>query len=958
MNIFVSYGHKDYPDFVKRFVCDLEKDYTVWTDEKIKLDNTWVQEIDNAIRKADVFLFLMATDSVREGSYCYGEIIYAKNVRKKIIVVTLEEVIAPTIIAQEQYFSMNNVFDICGDLLEDEYLSALSRFLIKLEQCLLNTETNTDKQKNYLKYFDNEQRLKTLTSELVLDASFLTSIDEWLKSGKMHFALLGSAGSGKSTAAAAVYYKLKERAVIHFCDYANEKTTDTRKILQSVAKGFTTISKEYNNIISKTFNFERDINGLSVDDIFEELLLNPMAMLSENHPVSVIVIDGVDEIPQKQKRDFARIFLKRINELSGKLKIFFTSRKDSEIVPVLYAIGANVLDKYETFNNNSIKEYVGKYLTENSIFFDNNCLDKIIMQSKGDFLYVKFILEEIVLRKIADVTALVFPIGMKGVCQNYFDRIFSGDSDYYDEKVAPFLEIMTIIKTPISIEIIKTILKFDDIDIKQLIKKLDMFIELRDNSIMLVHKSIYDWLRNIKFGDKYYISLNRAQNNLCGYIEREFADKKNQFDDYTAEYGFLHLSENGRLEKIAEFISVEIKGVHIVFIRFVWQLLLDDKAELLIDLFHLLADDRYDGPNTDFIAAEVMKLIFQYGKKGIAEDIVDCFSGRKNHERLTLLMEFYKTKTSNESTAKIIEKGENLLKDTALNENIFAEITRILGDAYRENGHHVQAVKLYTDSKNKATENGQVSLFMDCECALIDMEYVIGNVDVALHALEQLKPKLNFKTPNIYTYKYYRLLGNIFHIKNEINEAMNAFSECLNISSVLAFPLKQIETNNSLAELQSNYEIAENYLENGRNLCASTGLNSLELGKSYYIEAGLLLNCKRYEEALNCTERAIEILEQVGYGSGCARSYLIKGRALFEKEEYKSALAYVEKAGKYYIRENIYPTLRLESYYYVLKCAEKIGVIDEYRKFDDNSYFSLTQFPHMQSVLEAIKCIN
>jgi len=956
MKIFLSYGHKDYPDFVKRLVSDLEKNYVVWTDENIRLGNAWAQEIDNAIRNADIFLFLMAANSIREGSYCYGEIIYAKNVKKKIIVITLEDVVMPTIIAQEQYFAMEHIFDICGNLSEDEYLTAYPQFLLKLEQSCLSAKDNTNEQKNYLKYFDNTQRLKSLTNELVMDQAFYYLIEEWLEGEKTHFALLGSAGSGKSTAAAAVYNKHKERAAIHFCDYANEKTTDIRRLLQSVAKSLTDISSEYKDTIAKTFNFERDINGLGVDDFFETLLLNPLGQLSQDHPILIIILDGVDEIPQKQKRDFGRIFLKRMQELSGKLKVFLTSRKDSEIVPALYAIGAAVLDKYETFNNSSIKEYIRKYLSENSIVYDEICLDKIIMQSKGDFLYVKFILEEIKLRKVADITNLLFPLGMKGVCQDYFNRIFPDDSDYYDEKVAPFLEIMTVIKTPMPIEVIKIILNLDDFEIKQLIKKLDMFIELRDNNIMLVHKSIYDWLSNIKLGDKYFISLNRAQKNLCGYIEHEFAGKINQVDSYTAEYGFLHLAENGRLERIAGIVYEWNQGLHVLLMRFVRQLLLSSEAELLINLFRFLADDRYDERNIDFIATEVMKLMFQYGKKDIAEGIVSCFKGKKNYERLMQLMEFYKIKTFNESTALVIEKGELLLKDNELSQRVFAEIMRILGDAYRENGNHTRAVQLYTESKTKAAENEQLQLFMDCDCALIDMEYVVGNEEAALNALEKMKPKLNFKTPDVYTYKYYRLLGSIFHIKNQINEAMNAFSECLNISIALAFPLKQIETNNSLAEIQSIYNIAENYLHTSRKLCAVTSLNSLELGKSYYIEAELLLKDGDYEKAMNCVEQAINILEHVGYGSGCARSYLIKGKIFFNKNDFNSALAYFERAGKYYIREHIYPTLRLEAHYYVLKCAKEAGQLDKYNNFDDCSYFNLTEFPYMQAVFEEIKC--
>jgi len=567
---------------------------------------------------------------------------------------------------------------------------------------------------------------------------------------------------------------------------------------------------------------------------------------------------------------------------------------------------------------------------------------------------VKFILEEIKLQKITDITKIIFPIGMKGVCQSYFDRIFYDDYSYYEDKAAPFLEIIISIKTPISIEAIKSILNYDDFDVRQLVKKLDMFLELRDNTIMLIHKSIHDWLCNITLNDKYYISLNRGKKNLCGFIEREFTTYSNMIDEYVEEFGFKHLIEIGRFEKIAEIISKGLNNIHTLFFDFAKQLLLSNETHLLVNLFSIAAKEQYDVTNVSYVVAEVIKLMLQYGKKEVAENIVSCFKAKENYNQLIELLKFYEIKAFNNNTALIIEKGETIVNNKVYDIRILAEIARILGDAYRENGNHVRAVELYSDSKSKANEHKLDSLYLDCECALVDMEYVVGNVDTALCKLMILKSKIDFKTPDIYTYKYYRLLGHIFHIKSAQNDAMNAFSESLNIANALSFSLKQIETYNSLAELQNNFSIAKIYLEEGRKLSAVTGLNSLEFGKSFYIEASLLLKESKYKEALNCVEKAIQILENVGYGSGCARSYLIKGKILFQTEFYNEAVIYLERAGKYYIRECIYPTFRLEVYFFVLKCAEKIDQITKYKNFDVLDYFDINQFPHMKSIFETI----
>ncbi|MDR0312122.1 MAG: TIR domain-containing protein [Treponema sp.] len=916
MNIFLSYGHKDYPEFIKRFAVDLGKRFSVWNDARIRLGDAWVQKIDDAISECDLFLFLMGPDAIRKDSYCYGEIIFAKNIKKKIIVVSLESVNTPTIIAQEQLFSMENVFDICGDLQEDEYNEAFPKLCLRIEQCMAQTAEGGKARVLPLRTFDNTQKIDSLLKEQHCNPALLDLIEEWLKGTKPYFALFGGAGSGKSTAAAYIYEAYKHKSVIHFCNYVNENTTDICIMMQSVADGLSKVFNEYKERIAYTVNFERSMEGLGVNDIFDELYLKPLSTLNISEPY-MIILDGVDEIPHKQRKDFFRIVLKRHHELSGKLRLVLTTRKDSEVAPALYANGAEILNEYEKFNNYSIKSYIKSWFEKYNMLYDEDCLEKIIFQSKGDFLYIKFIVEELKLRGTSDVTKVFFPIGMKGVCQSYFDRIFSEEDDYYNETVAPFLEILTTAKMPVSIYMLEALLGIDALDIRRIIKKLDMFIEMRDDAFMLVHKSVYDWLCNATLNEKYYISLTRGRNRLCNYAISEF--DKGKVGNYVGEYGFKHLAESDKIEKIAEIIAKEPHGTHSIFMRFITQMLLADETELIVKLFAAFAVQKHDAY---FIVAEVLKLMLQYGKKTEAENIIDCFKNDGQNKMLAELLEFYNLKTLNTNTAVIISKGEAIIEH--INDDIMlSEIMRILGDAYRENGHHADAVRLYNEAKIKAHANIADRIYLDCECALIDMQYVNGNLEEALNSLREVKERIDFNNPNIYAYKYYRLLGQIFHMDNSIDESINAFNECLRISKLLSFPLKQIETNNSLAEMQDDYNIGRDFLDTARKLDEEAKLNRLEYGKGFYIEANLLAKNKKSGEAMVCVDEAIRILNEVGYGSGLARSYLIKSNLLLDEQNYSEALSYATKAYDYYVRENIYPAYKLEATTLLQKIQEK-----------------------------------
>jgi len=349
-------------------------------------------------------------------------------------------------------------------------------------------------------------------------------------------------------------------------------------------------------------------------------------------------------------------------------------------------------------------------------------------------------------------------------------------------------------------------------------------------------------------------------------------------------------------------------------------MLLSEEINLIIKIFTVFAAQKY---NSYFVFAEVLKLMLQYGKKAEAKTIINSFKNEEQKETLFGLFDFYDLKTANSNTSHIIKTGEalvNRIKD----DKILAEVLRILGDAYRENGRHDDAVRLYNEAKIKASANNLDMIYMDCECALIDMEYVVGDLDAASNSLKKIKERIDFNNPNIYTYKYYRLLGHIFQFDNSVSESINAFNECLRIAKLLSFPLKQIETNNSLAEVQTDLNTGLEYLETARKSDKDANLNRLEYGKGFYIEAELLFKNNKTKEANTCADKAIMILEEVGYGSGCARSYLIKAEILFNEEKYQEALPYAQKAHDYFIRENIYPIFKTQAAGLIQKIQEKL----------------------------------
>ncbi|WP_432558635.1 TIR domain-containing protein [Granulicoccus sp. GXG6511] len=949
MKIFLSYGHDDKPALVARLTNDLAEDHTVWVDDQIPLGATWVTQIDQALDRADVVIFLLGKNSVRPDSYCFGELAYARQVGKPILVVSVGEAAAPSIIAHEQRLSMVHCATETGEVIEQTYQPAVAE--LRRQLALREPRPAPSHGPGLPLYsFRNSARVRTLLRGSAATDHLFPIVEEWLRGWAPHLAILGNAGSGKSTAAAAIYDHYADRAAIHFCNYANEKSTDTRLILQSLANQIAQANAAYRSFVLGSVDFERGLDMLAPDDLFDALFLAPFDELELADPY-LLIVDGLDECPAAARGSLNQIMLHRFTEIAESCRLVVTSRKDSETVPNLYASGAEVVDQFESVNDPAMRSYVETFLAHNAITSDAESLANIIEQSQGDFMYTKFILAELKMRRTDDVTKVAFPIGMKGVCQSYFDRIFGGDSEYYEKVATPFLEIISVVGTPLSQKVLCEMLGLETLALSKIVRRLDIFLDVRENAITLGHKSIYDWLRSIELTDRYYISLARGLERVCDYVAHDLLTP-DRVSDFTAEYGLRRLAEAKRYETIAQLMIRSDPEVRPLLARFFLQMLSTNDKESLVPLF---ASYAAAGGPANIVLAEAIKTLFQYEERDVAEAIAGCFSSGPDRTAVGQLVAFYAARARNDDTEAIVTAGRAAM-ELVPDEAVRLDLMRSLADAYREKGDHRAATELYTEASEKAAPLGLTLTVRDCRAALIDLEYVVGHLRSARRSLDLLKAELDFGVPNIHSYKYYRLLGSIFHITGSENrQARAAFQECLDIADQLSFPLKMIETFNSLAEVQTTVESGLDFVQRARDLAARSDLNRLELGKGYYIEANLLRRAGANEAAEMSARTALTILEAVPYASGCARAHLALGAIHAERGEHAAAIEWFRKANAYYVREQIYPSFRAEAYSGLLRSAAAEGTLATHVGQDDLDQLDAGEFQQLGRIRDEIR---
>ena len=131
MNLFISYGHGDYPTFIERLVSDLRKEHEVWVDHELRAGDVWSFEIELAIDRCDNFIFIIGPLAVRMDSYCYKEIKYAMDHGKRIIPISLDNTLILSLpdttdadyvdITKIQYVDMCGSVNILNEINEEEY---------------------------------------------------------------------------------------------------------------------------------------------------------------------------------------------------------------------------------------------------------------------------------------------------------------------------------------------------------------------------------------------------------------------------------------------------------------------------------------------------------------------------------------------------------------------------------------------------------------------------------------------------------------------------------------------------------------------------------------------------------------------------------------------------------------------------------------------------------------------
>ena len=198
------------------------------------------------------------------------------------------------------------------------------------------------------------------------------------------------------------------------------------------------------------------------------------------------------------------------------------------------------------------------------------------------------------------------------------------------------------------------------------------------------------------------------------------------------------------------------------------------------------------------------------------------------------------------------------------NDRLAAQITSRLSDANRLLGLHTEGIQLAEEALeihrrfDDAVE--QARCWNGLACLLFEDEQLEAAEKAASRAI-QLLPE---KGEEFLLCGFHRVLGNIYHCKDDTGRAVEHFETALRIASTFNWHNELFWTHYSLAKLfseEGRLDSAHVHIEQAQFHAVD---NAYDLGRAIFLQARVWYRQRKLEEARSEALRALEIFEKLG----------------------------------------------------------------------------------------------
>ncbi len=510
--IFISYGHDKHVKLIQSIRDDLLKHgFEVWMDdENLQTKDFWSHEIERAIENADEIVYFITPYSARRpDSYCLKELRYALDSSKGIIPIMLDYYKVPIDINLLQWMDLQP--------LAKEYNEAIYRKFIDdlVEVVHGNKQYNTDEKqinlKKLLKPLDFTYDIKKHIKNFIGREWLYENVNKLLFNNDANLLwITAEAGFGKTAFSTLLMTKHPNAVGIFFCDYKSENRKNAKNLLTTLIYQLSTQLVEYKQLLEDSHTDQLEhIYMMSSVDMLKDLLIQPLSRLKVSEKY-FFIIDALEEAEINGKNELVNI-VQNLSALPSWLNIVITSRPEPYLKQKLSKLRLIQTNTQLSENIEDLKEYIKQSSDKKNCKFlkeDKNA-SILLSKSEGNMLYIKKVVEAIILGQLTHNNFYQLPPGMDGFYFNMFERYFSDISEYKKWQ-RPLFELMVRANEALSLKLIMEILNWNEYDINDALYTIGSIIEKNNNNIDFYHKSIVDWLTNQDKSGIFYISTEKG----------------------------------------------------------------------------------------------------------------------------------------------------------------------------------------------------------------------------------------------------------------------------------------------------------------------------------------------------------------------------------------------------------------------------------------------------------------
>lgn len=546
--IFISYGHDDHEEFIKLLARKLsDVGYEIWIDyNKLDGGSEWEERIEEGIKNSNWIVVFMTQHAMRRpDGYCLDEISFARFLNKPILPIKLQEIAPPISIARIQWIDMSGCLKH-GEEYNEEYVNAKFKELMDILDGVKQLEYNSDSQYHLMHCFnplDNESYLvsnkKFYGREWLFD-----QYEKWLEDTDKKsrvFAIIGQAGSGKTTFVTRLCERSSNVVAIHFCRYNNDERANPKRAIMSLAYHLSTQIPEYRAYLQRLPDIDK-LQNKSISRLFEYLFIEPMNQITPPKEKNVLVIDALDEATKNMKNELVDLIVRDFHKTPSWLNLVVTSRPEQDIARKLKHLNPVVIVNDSEANLADIRGYLEKnlepYIPEGAD--EDKIIETILTKSQGNFLYAAKIVGDIENETLSIDKVDEFPDGLVNVYTSYFERLFVLDDKYeYKREIRPLMEILCSCYEPLKEDVITEILDIDQYDFEEISEHIFVLFPTNNGLMEPLHKSLVDWLVDKELSGRFSVSLRAAHTRMSEYYYGKY--QRGKHSNYMIKYLAKHL---------------------------------------------------------------------------------------------------------------------------------------------------------------------------------------------------------------------------------------------------------------------------------------------------------------------------------------------------------------------------------------------------------------------------------